>query len=120
MKKQYLYNLELKCGQCRSQIRLHLLCSLILFYTVHKSFLCLQTVLCCCCILTLKEQTLENIVGKGENAVSQHISFSHHVFFTFKDKSHYLSHIQLNTFAFYMDESMDYPCCMLLLHVCAT
>ena len=29
-----------KCGQCRSEIRLHVHCSLILIYTVHKSFLC--------------------------------------------------------------------------------
>ena len=41
-KKQFIYNLEWKCGQCRSEIRLHVLCSLILIYSVHKSFLCHQ------------------------------------------------------------------------------
>ena len=34
MKTQFCYNIE--CGQCRSEIRLHVLCSLILIYTVHK------------------------------------------------------------------------------------
>ena len=29
MKKRFSYNLELKCGLCRSDIRLHVLCSLI-------------------------------------------------------------------------------------------
>ena len=28
-----------KCGQCRSEIRLHVLCSLILIYAVHKGLL---------------------------------------------------------------------------------
>ena len=27
-----------ECGQCRSEIRLYVLCSLILIYTVHKNF----------------------------------------------------------------------------------
>ena len=39
MKKQFSSNHEWKCGQLREEIRL---CSLILIYTVHKSFLCRQ------------------------------------------------------------------------------
>ena len=40
MKKRFSYNLEWKCGQCRSEIRhqTHVLCRLILIYTVHKTF----------------------------------------------------------------------------------
>ena len=42
MKKQFISNLEWKYGPCRSEIRLHVLCSLIFIYTVHKSFLSRQ------------------------------------------------------------------------------
>ena len=38
IKKHFSYSVEWKCGQCKSEIRLHILCSLILIYTVHKSF----------------------------------------------------------------------------------
>ena len=34
MMEQFNYNLERKCGQVGSEIRLHVLCSLILIYTV--------------------------------------------------------------------------------------
>ena len=33
MKKDFSSNQESKCGQCRPEIRLHILCSLILIYT---------------------------------------------------------------------------------------
>ena len=36
MKKQFSYNIEWKCGQCRSEMRLHVLCSLILICTVQN------------------------------------------------------------------------------------
>ena len=36
MKKQFSYNLERKCRQHTSEIRQHVLSSLILIYTVHK------------------------------------------------------------------------------------
>ena len=39
MKKQFSDNLEWKCGMYRSKIKLHILCSLILIHTVHKSSL---------------------------------------------------------------------------------
>ena len=39
MKTGFIYDLKRKRGQCRSEIRLHVLCGLILIYTVHKSFL---------------------------------------------------------------------------------
>ena len=42
IKKQFSYNLEWKCGQCRLEIRLHVPCSLILIYIFFKSFLCHQ------------------------------------------------------------------------------
>ena len=40
MKKRFSYDLEGNCGPCKLQIRLCVLCSLILVNTVHKSFLC--------------------------------------------------------------------------------
>ena len=36
MKKQLSYNLELNCGQCRSEIRLHGLYSLILIVVIGR------------------------------------------------------------------------------------
>ena len=33
--EQLSYNLNWHCGECRSEIRLHILCRLILIYTVH-------------------------------------------------------------------------------------
>ena len=39
-RKQFSCSLELKYGQCRSKIRLHRMCSLILIYIVHNSYWC--------------------------------------------------------------------------------
>ena len=95
-----------KIGQCRSAIRLRILCSLILICTVHKSSLCcnskgriknkkssLNSLLHNPDFLTdLKEKAIKNIVGKEENTGNQDFlqSFSHNVFYLSHNELHFL------------------------------
>ena len=43
--------------------------------------------------MSLQKMAFENIVGKGENALTSIFSFSHNVFYHFQNKFQFLGHI---------------------------